>query len=244
MKLARSSPEPAGGPAPLHVAIIMDGNGRWARARSMPRVAGHRQGANAVRRTVEAAPSLGVSTLTLYAFSAANWQRPVSEVSALMELLETYLHREKDRCIGNGVRINVIGRRDRLAPRLVREIERTEAATAGGRQLLLRIAVDYSAREAIAAAAARCSETRPSLESFAALMQRELHSVPGTPDVDLLIRTSGERRLSDFLLWEIAYAEFVFTERLWPDFGREDLAAAVAEYSRRDRRFGRVVAAR
>jgi undecaprenyl diphosphate synthase len=210
----------------------------------MPRIAGHRQGANAVRRTVEAAPSLGVSTLTLYAFSAANWQRPASEVSALMELLETYLNREKERCIENGVRINVIGRRDRLAPRLVREIERAETATAGGRQLLLRIAVDYSAREAIAAAAASCSETPPTLESFAALMQRALHSVPDTPDVDLLIRTSGERRLSDFLLWEIAYAEFVFTERLWPDFGREDLVAAVAEYSRRDRRFGRVVAAR
>jgi len=243
MKLVQPGPETASEPSPLHVAIIMDGNGRWARSRGLPRIAGHRQGANAVRRTVEAAPSLGISTLTLYAFSAANWQRPASEVSALMELLESYLRRESERCIDNGVRINVIGRRDRLRPHLVREIERTEQATAGGRQLLLRVAVDYSAREAIVAAAARCGGEAPTLESFAEAMRRELHSV-ATPDVDLLIRTSGEHRLSDFLLWEIAYSEFVFTERHWPDFGRDDLAAALAEYARRDRRFGRVAAVR
>jgi undecaprenyl diphosphate synthase len=209
------------------VAIIMDGNGRWANARGLPRVAGHRAGVEAVRRVVEEAPSLGISVLTLYAFSADNWRRPKPEVTALMQLLRLYLARETARCITNGVRLEVIGRRDRLPGVVVRMIEETERKTAGGRKLQLRLAIDYSARHAIAEAAARVPEA--TVEQLSALLG---------PDVDLLIRTSGEQRLSDFLLWECAYAEMIFTHRMWPEFGAEDLAAAVAEFHQRDRRFG------
>ena len=202
----------------LHTAIIMDGNGRWATMRGLPRIAGHRAGADAVRRTVEAAPGLGIGILTLYAFSSDNWRRPPAEVSALMDLLGFYVRKETARCRENGVRLEVIGRRDRLNPKLVAAIERSETATAGGTTLTLRVAVDYSARDAIRR---------------------------GTigPDVDLLIRTGGEQRLSDFLLWECAYAELCFVERLWPDFNADDLALAVAEFHRRERRFGAVSAA-
>ena len=225
----------------LHVALIMDGNGRWAKARSLPRTAGHREGAKAVRRTVEAAVELGVETLTLYAFSSDNWQRPREEISALMRLLETYLKKETDRCVKNGVQLSVIGRRDRLDPRIVRGIERSEARTQGGTKLHLRIAIDYSAREAIAAAAALVEDSRDhSPQHFSYLLNRAIHSDPPAPDVDLLIRTSGEQRLSDFLLWECAYAELYFTAQLWPDFGKEDLITALEEYQRRERRFGRV----
>ncbi len=227
---------------PLHVAIIMDGNGRWARARGLPRPAGHRAGAKAVRRTVEAAPELGITTLTLYAFSADNWHRPAAEVAALMELFERHLRDETARLAENGVRLSVIGRRDRLPRPLVAAIERAERLTRAGRRLHLRIAVDYSARQAIAATAARLAAAPASLDGFARQLNRTVHSVPAAPDVDLLIRTSGEQRLSDFLLWECAYAELHFTPRLWPDFGHDDLAAAVADYRRRDRRFGRVPA--
>ena len=199
----------------LHTAIIMDGNGRWATMRGLPRIAGHRAGADAVRRTVEAAPDLGVGILTLYAFSSDNWRRPPTEVSGLMELLDIYLRKETRRCLENGVRLEVIGRRDRLDRRLVSAIERTEAATAAGSTLTLRVAVDYSAREAI------------------------LGGKIG-PDVDLLIRTGGEQRLSDFLLWECAYAELIFSRRMWPDFDEHDLAAAVREFQTRERRFGGV----
>jgi undecaprenyl diphosphate synthase len=199
----------------LHAAIIMDGNGRWATMRGLPRLAGHRAGADAVRRTVEAAPDLGVGILTLYAFSSDNWRRPPAEVSALMELLDIYLRKETRRCLENGVRLEVIGRRDRLDPRLVAAIARTEAATAAGETLTLRVAVDYSAREAI-------RDGRIG------------------PDVDLLIRTGGEQRLSDFLLWECAYAELIFSKRMWPDFDGHDLAAAVREFQTRERRFGGV----
>jgi undecaprenyl diphosphate synthase len=216
----------------LHVAIIMDGNGRWAARRSMPRVAGHRAGATAVRRTVEAAPDLDVSILTLYAFSEDNWSRPQREVSALMKLLGRYLIQETDRCIANGVRLVAIGRRDRLPAPLVALLEESERKTAGGRRLLLRLAIDYSSRQAILDAARR-APTNVSEEQFSALVG---------PDVDLLIRTSGEQRLSDFLLWECAYAEMVFTPRMWPDFEPADLAHAVAEFHGRERRFGAVSA--
>ncbi len=225
----------------LHVAVIMDGNGRWARRHGLPRAAGHRQGAKAVRRTVEAAPELGISTLTLYAFSADNWHRPASEVALLMELFERHLESERDELVEKGVRLNVIGRRDRLAPRLVAAIDRCEAATAAGTRLHLRIGVDYSAREAIVAAATLAGRSpRASAERFAALLNRVIHSRPPAPDVDLLIRTSGEQRLSDFLLWECAYAELYFTRRQWPDFTRRDLETALAAYHNRDRRFGRL----
>lgn len=225
----------------LHIAIIMDGNGRWAKSRGLPRTSGHREGAKAVQRTVEAAVELGVGTLTLYAFSADNWQRPREEVSALMRLLEVYLKKETDRCVENGVQLSVIGRRDRLDPRIVRAIEKSEARTQGGRKLHLRIAIDYSAREAIAAAATLLEDSKDrSPQHFSFLLNRAIHSEPPASDVDLLIRTSGEQRLSDFLLWECAYAELYFTTQLWPDFGKQGLLAALEEYQRRERRFGRV----
>jgi undecaprenyl diphosphate synthase len=221
------------------VAIIMDGNGRWARGRGLPRIAGHRAGANAVRRTVEAAPRAGVTTLTLYAFSADNWRRPPSEVSALMELLRSYLRREVDECVQKGVRVNVIGRRDRLAREIVSEIEHVEALTAGGTNLQLRMAIDYSAKQAITTAAQLAGAAGADTpEAFAQLLNEAIHSNPPAPDVDLLIRTSGEQRLSDFMLWECAYAELYFTDRLWPDFASADLEAALAAFRARERRFG------
>lgn len=219
----------------------MDGNGRWARRRGLPRVAGHREGAKAVQRTVEAAPELGVSTLTLYAFSADNWTRPAAEVRALMGLFESHLAKQKDRLVENRVQLSVIGRRDRLSSRLVSAIEEVETATRGGENLHLRVAVDYSAREAIVAAARLAKNTHPDLDDFSDLLNQAIHSTPAAPDVDLLIRTSGEQRLSDFLLWECAYAELLFTPTYWPDFGKEDLEAALRDFEGRERRFGAVV---
>jgi undecaprenyl diphosphate synthase len=203
----------------LHVGIIMDGNGRWATRRGLPRGAGHRAGAEAVRRTVEAAPDLGISALTMYAFSADNWKRPPGEVAILMRLFARYLHGEVASLLQQGVRLTVIGRRDRLPTPLVTAIETAERATAGGTLLDLRLAVDYSARTAIRAGAL-------------------------IPDVDLVIRTGGEQRLSDFLLWESAYAELWFTDRMWPDFGAADLARAVADFQTRERRFGALLPTR
>jgi len=230
---------PRGG---LHVAIIMDGNGRWATGRGRPRTAGHIAGADAVRRAVEAAPGLGVRTLTLFAFSSDNWQRPDREVRALMGLFRRYLATEAVRCAERGVRISVIGRRDRLPPVLVRAIEEAEALTAGQRSFALRIAVDYSARDAILRAAGRLRGAGDlSRESFARLLAEPAQDAP-VPDVDLLIRTGGEKRLSDFLLWECAYAELVFSDRMWPDFAAADFADAVREFHSRERRFGRVPA--
>jgi undecaprenyl diphosphate synthase len=225
-------------PMNLHVAIIMDGNGRWATAQGRPRTAGHVAGAEAVRRTVEAARGLGIGTLTLFAFSSDNWHRPPEEVGALMRLFRRYLVKEAARCAEDGVRIKVIGRRDRLPPLLVRVIQQAEVVTAGGREALLRIAIDYSARDAILRAASRLNGNEPSREVFSNLLADE----NPLPDVDLLIRTGGEKRLSDFLLWECAYAELVFTERMWPDFGADDLAEAVRDFHRRDRRFGLITA--
>jgi undecaprenyl diphosphate synthase len=223
----------------LHVGIIMDGNGRWAQARGWPRVEGHRAGAGAVRRVVEAAPGMGIGVLTLYAFSSDNWRRPSREVETLMRLFRVYLRTETERCIANGVRIDMIGRRDRLSLRLCSAIEAAEAATIGGKTLHMRIAVDYSSREAILRAAARLNGAgEVTREAFS----RELGDPNGravdVPDVDLLIRTGGEQRLSDFLLWESAYAELIFTKRMWPDFDASDLAGAVDEFYRRERRFG------
>jgi len=223
----------------LHVAIIMDGNGRWAQSRGLPRTAGHRAGAEAVRRVVEAAPRLGIATLTLYAFSADNWQRPQAEVQTLLRLLYEYLMAETSRCVAHGVRVSVIGRRDRL-PRALREaIEAAEISTAGGTALHLRLAVDYSAREALFRAACRFYKaTELSHESFARVLGEVNHD--GARDVDLLVRTGGEQRLSDFLLWESAYAELYFTPRTWPEFDAAALEAAVREYHARERRFGRI----
>lgn len=223
----------------LHVGLIMDGNGRWAQARGLPRTEGHGRGADAVRRAVEAAPELGITTLTLYAFSADNWRRPAGEVSVLMGLLESFLVRERENCRRQGVRLGLIGRRDRLSPALVREIEAAEHATHEGTRLYLRLAVDYSARSAILAAAAALRPDEHCDESgFLRRVNHACHSDLETPQVDLIIRTSGEQRLSDFLLFESAYAELMFIETLWPDFDGEDLRRTVEAFSRRERRYG------
>jgi undecaprenyl diphosphate synthase len=197
----------------LHVAVVMDGNGRWATRRGLPRAAGHRAGADAVRRVVQAAPRHGIGALTLFAFSADNWKRPPSEVAALMRLFARYLRSETPELVENGVRLEVVGRRDRLPVPLVAAVEAAERTTAGGSALHLRLAVDYSARQSI-------------------------HVGRILPDVDLLIRTGGEQRLSDFLLWECAYAELYFTDTMWPDMDTGELAAAVREFHSRQRRFG------
>jgi undecaprenyl diphosphate synthase len=219
----------------LHVGIIMDGNGRWATRRGLSRLRGHEAGVEAIRRVVEAAPQQDVGTLTLYAFSSDNWRRPRAEVKALMALLRFYLASEVESLVRNGVRLTVIGRRDRLPDGIATAIGRAETATAQGDVLNLRIAVDYSARDAILNAVAKAAGIgNLSREVFSELVTGEA----GLRDVDLVIRTSGEKRLSDFLLWESAYAELHFTERMWPDFGGEDLAEALVSFHRRERRFG------
>ncbi len=214
----------------LHAAIIMDGNGRWALARGLPRLAGHRAGADAVRRAVEAAPPLGIRVLTLFAFSSDNWRRPPEEVRGLMHLLAEHLRSETARAVENGVRMEVMGRRDRLGPELAAAIAQAESATAAGTRLDLRIAVDYSGRDAIADAVRHAAQ--------AGIVCRECIEEQLGPPVDLLIRTGGEQRLSDFLLWECAYAELIFSRRMWPDFGAHDLEAAVRQFHTRQRRFG------
>jgi undecaprenyl diphosphate synthase len=222
-------------PAGLHVGIIMDGNGRWATRRQLSRLRGHEAGVEAIRRVVEAAPKQSVATLTLYAFSSDNWRRPKAEVAALMALLRFYLANEVESLVRNGVRLTVIGRRDRLPAGIADAIGRAETATAGGATLHLRIAVDYSARDAILNAATRAASTGIlTREMFSQLITGE----PGLRDVDLVIRTSGEKRLSDFMLWESAYAELHFTERMWPEFDAQDLAEALASFHQRERRFG------
>ena len=208
---------------PLHVAIIMDGNGRWATSRGLPRREGHRAGIAALKRVVEAAPDSGVATLTAHAFSSDNWKRPGDETGELMILFRQYLDSETENLVAQGVRLSFLGRRDRLPQELRCEMERAEAATEWGDALNLRVGVDYSSREAIVAAVKQ-------------------GTVPG-PDVDLLIRTSGEQRLSDFLLWECAYAELYFTATAWPDFSVSDLTAALTAFHARDRRFGALAAA-
>ena len=225
-------------PAGLHVGIIMDGNGRWAEKLGRSRSAGHREGAKTVRRIVEAAADRNVAVLTLFAFSSDNWRRPPSEVTWLMRLFGEYLRGETERCIANGVRLEVIGRRDRIGARLRRAIEVAERETAAGTRLHLRIALDYSARDAILRAA-QClrPDAVPSRSSFGRLLAIVDHGTP-VPEVDLLIRTGGERRLSDFLLWEVAYAELLFTPLMWPDFGPQELAEALADLAARGRRFG------
>lgn len=217
----------------LHVAIIMDGNGRWATDLGLPRALGHRAGAEALRRVVEAAPDLGVTTLTAYAFSADNWQRPPEEVNALMELLAWYLEDETPRMAADGVRLTVIGRRDRLPARLLEAIQAGEAMTRHCRKIHLRLAIDYSAREAILRASQSCGGSSVTREAFEHLLGQE------TP-VDLLIRTGGEQRLSDFMLWECAYAELFFTLVMWPEYGAMDLRVALDHFRKRERRFGTV----
>jgi len=222
---------------PIHVAIISDGNGRWATTRGLPRSAGHRAGAQAARAVIEAAPTLGIHTLTLFALSSANWQRPPAEVAGILCILHEYLLAETSHCIDQGVRLSVIGRRDRIPATLRQAILDSEAATAHGTRLHLRLAVDYSARNAIYNAACRFYKvTELSQESFSAVLSEVLRG--GSTDVDLLIRTGGEQRLSDFLLWECAFAEFVFLPKRWPDFTAADLQSAVQKFNHRERTRG------
>jgi undecaprenyl diphosphate synthase len=237
-----NSEEMGGGRDRFHVAINMDGNGRWALMRGRRREEGHIAGAAAVRRTIESAAALGITTLTLYAFSSDNWRRPRGEVDNLMHLLQKYLDSECGRMTDNAVRLNVIGRRDRIPASLRRSIEQVEEQTSDGSSLHLRIAIDYSSREALLAAAGRVTAgTVPTRQAFERSLFDVIHAPSGTRDVDLLIRTGGEHRLSDFLLWESAYAELYFTDVLWPDFTEADLASAVQAFAGRERRYGGVL---
>ena len=227
---------------PVHVAIIMDGNGRWAKARGLPRVAGHKRGAEAVRRTVTGAAELGVQYLTLYGFSSENWKRPPAEIDDLMGLLRLYLVNEIEELHQKGVRLRVIGQRSRLQADIVRLIEHAEQHTAANRRLNLTVALSYGGRAEIAEAARRVAEeVRAGRLEPAQVDERRFERFLYTsdmPDPDLLIRTSGEKRISNFLLWQCAYAELVFLDRLWPDFTRDDLEKAITEYHGRDRRYG------
>lgn len=242
----QTSVVPARENLPRHVALIMDGNGRWAQRRSLPRSAGHWQGVEAVRRTVKAAADLGIEYLTLYSFSSENWSRPPSEVDYLLNLLRRFIHNDVAELHGNGVRIVVIGERDDLEPDLRELIEQSEQMTAQNDRLTLVVAFNYGSRDEI---------TRAAREMGKAIAQGQLDpddidcamvsshlDTRGIPDPDLIIRTSGEQRLSNFLLWQSAYAEFVFVEEHWPDFDREILERALGQYESRDRRFGGVAA--
>ena len=230
--------------APIHVAIIMDGNGRWAKARGLPRTAGHKRGADAVKRVVKCAGNLGISYLTLFGFSSENWQRPESEVRDLLGLLRFYLENDIAELHANGIRFNIIGDRSRLPPDTVKLIEGAEARTAGNTRMTLIIALSYGSRQEIVAAAksvARdCAEGRLKPEDIDEARFGQALFTAGIPDPDLLIRTSGEQRISNFLLWQLAYTELVFTDTLWPDFGNAELEAAIATYRSRDRRYGAV----
>ena len=228
--------------APVHVAIIMDGNGRWAKARGLPRIAGHKRGAEAVRRSVNGAAELGIEYLTLYGFSSENWKRPAAEVDDLMGLLRLYLINEIEELHRNGVRLRVIGQRNRLGRDIVNLIEDAEQRTAANRRLNLTVALSYGGRAEIAGAARQIAEEVRAGRLDPASVDEDLFArhllTRDTPDPDLLIRTSGEKRISNFLLWQCAYAELVFLERLWPDFTRNDLESAITEYYGRDRRYG------
>jgi len=227
---------------PRHVAIIMDGNGRWAQRRGLPRLAGHRKGVEAVRRTVEAAADLGIGYLTLYSFSTENWKRPEEEVQGLMGLLRRYLRSETAELHAKGVRIRMIGDRSGLDPDIVELIEHSEKLTADNRRLVLQLALNYGGRQDLLMAARRLAqaakEGRIDPVGIDQTVLAAHLSTAGVPDPDLLIRTSGEKRISNFLLWELAYCELAFVDVLWPEFGREHLATALADFAQRDRRFG------
>ena len=239
MKRSTQVPAPVSG---LHVGIIMDGNGRWAGSRGMPRTAGHRAGVRTARKIVEAGTRAGVGTMTLYAFSSDNWSRPTPEVGALMRLLRRSLLIESKRCIENGVRLTIVGRRDRLPASLVMAIEEAEALTAHCRTMHLRVAIDYSARESIMRAASITGGTVVDRDAFAVLLAEVNHDPFPIRDVDLLVRSGGEQRLSDFLLWECAYAELYFTPVMWPEFTEKEFLGALSDFAMRERRFGGVPA--
>jgi undecaprenyl diphosphate synthase len=225
---------------PRHVAIIMDGNGRWAATRHLPRVEGHRAGTEAVRSSVETSARLGISVLTLYAFSVENWKRPDSEISALMGLLKHYLRRELNLLLKNNIRFRVIGQRERLSPDVRDELAAAEARTAGNNGMIFNIALNYGGRAEIVDAARRAIREGVSAESLDEPTFGSLLYTAGQPDPDLLIRTSGEMRVSNFLLWQIAYAEIWVTDALWPDFRTRHLLEAIIDYQKRDRRYGAI----
>jgi undecaprenyl diphosphate synthase len=237
MNALTSQPRP-----PRHVAIIMDGNGRWAQARGLPRIAGHRRGADAVRRAVTAAAELGIDYLTLFGFSSENWRRPASEVTELMRLLNFYLRGEVAELHEKGVRLRVIGQRDKLAPETIRLIEHAEQLTGGNSRLNLTVALSYGGRDEIMAAARRLAERAQHGEIDPDSIDETCFAghlyTAGLPDPDVLIRTSGEQRISNFLLWQCAYAELIFIDTFWPDFSKPDLEDAVREFHGRERRFG------
>ena len=236
--------QPAPSPGPRHVAVIMDGNGRWAKSRGRPRVAGHRRGADAVKRVVRGAGELGIPVLTLFAFSTENWTRPADEVSDLMGLLRHYLRHELEELRKNGARLRVVGNRDGLAADIVKDIADAEKATQANTRIDVNICINYGARDEILRAtrrlAAQVAAGELSVDRIdEARFERELLTA-GIPDPDLLIRTSGEQRISNFLLWQAAYTELVFVDTLWPDFGKEHLEQAIAEFRKRERRYGGV----
>ena len=243
---AQSADAPASDNGPRHVALIMDGNGRWAKARGLPRAMGHREGVQALKRTIQAAPHLGIRCLTVFGFSTENWSRPEEEVSDLMGLVRTYVASDLARLEREGVRVRILGRRTGLPADIVKIIERTEAQTAHNDRFMLQVAFNYGGRADIVDAAQRHVDRVLAGEAAGALNEETLGaglSSAGAPPVDLIVRTSGEQRLSNFLLWEAAYAELVFQDVLWPDYGREALADAVSQYVSRDRRFGAVESA-
>ncbi|MEO7457135.1 MAG: polyprenyl diphosphate synthase [Gemmatimonadaceae bacterium] len=221
-----------------HLAVIMDGNGRWATAHGLSRSAGHEAGLRTARNIVEAAVREGVGTLTLYAFSSDNWKRPSAEVTALMRLFRRALIGEAKRCLENGVRLTILGRRDRLPSSLRHTVDQVESLTASGSQMHLRVAVDYSARDAMVRASVAMRGESVTRDEFTQLLARVDHDQVPARDVDLVVRTGGEQRLSDFLLWECAYAELLFVDKMWPEFNEDDLADAMADFRSRNRRFG------
>lgn len=233
-----------GGDVPSHIAIIMDGNGRWARQRGLPRFMGHREGMKSVRRVVTGCLDVNVGHLTLYAFSKENWSRPPEEITALMQLLGEYVERDREELAEKGVRVRVIGDRTQLSASALESIQTIEKTTAGGGKLVLNLAISYGSRDEILEAARemarRCAAGELAPEDIGESLFSSALYTQGSPDPDLLIRTSGEMRVSNFLLWQIAYSEIVVTPVLWPDFGERDLCEAVLEYQRRERRFGRV----
>jgi len=241
--------ERAGGDASdqrLHVAIIMDGNGRWAKQRGMPRVLGHRAGVNALKRTVEGAQSQNVGVLTVFGFSTENWRRPAHEVSELMSLLKAYVESDLERLAKAGVRVRIIGRRTGLSADIAEVIERAERRTESNTEFTLQVAFNYGGQADIADAARAFAEKVARGEAKPSDLTEETFerflSTAAAPPPDLIVRTSGERRISNFLLWDCAYAELVFQDVLWPDYGPEALAAAIADYRRRDRRYGGIAA--
>jgi undecaprenyl diphosphate synthase len=242
------SVDASSGILPRHIAIIMDGNGRWAQSRGLPRIAGHRRGAEAVRRTLTAATELGIPYLTLFGFSSENWKRPLSEIDDLMGLLRHYLRGEIAELHRNGVRLRVIGEVGRLSADIITLIDNAEALTRDNHAINLTIALSYGGRAEIAAAAraiaAKVKSGKLPLDAIDEELIASHLFTADLPDPDLLIRTSGEQRISNFLLWQCAYAELVFTKTLWPDFGRADLEQAIADYSGRERRYGASVGSR